>query len=220
MEPVLWDHHPTGRPRFWTAAAKFKGNIMPLTVGAPFFAAGLIEFSRSHRIQGWFAIWMLLCIAACLISLNWLGLAGNRSMKSNFYALHSRQFLKGGDEWFFTGFAWRGFVSLFDPHQDIGALAIGNGRILFFGELFQAEAPIAWVRKVRRKANPHSMLGYGGFLEIEFENQGKTDFWLIELRTERSLRACRRATRKLEGELQGFAAANRKVDSSRSQADS
>lgn len=177
----------TQTPKVWTLQRQIMGNLWPVLVSLPFTALGLwLIYQESNLLSRWLGLVVLGGIVAA-VSLNWLGCLDNARMKAEFLEAYRARVgsLKG--EKFFVGFAQPGFSSLLDPHQDIGFLSIDQDQIDFVGELFQVRLARKDCVSVSFRPNPHSLLGYGGWICIEGKQSGTPFRLQIEPREKSTL---------------------------------
>ncbi len=185
------------KAEFWNLRAKLVGNLLPLLLGAPFFIYGVILARQTHVLIGKDLIFLAIGVLLPTLFLNWLAMVGNKSIKTSFYARHSRAFHKPDAlDSFFCGMAWPEFSSLLDPHQDVGYLTLDKGEVHYFGEQFRFQIEIKDISSIRWKKNPHSFLGLGGFLAITWSDQGKTEVVFLESRNESNLLANKKKTKQ------------------------
>lgn len=196
---------------YWTHRAKWIGNILPLLIGVPFIVIGLIIGARSHSWRDGVLIWFGLGVLLPALTLNWLGLAGNQTLKSDFYARNSRAFARESDsDCLFFGVASSGFRSLLDPHEDIGFICLHENGFRFYGEKIRVEVSGAEIKGLGWKANPHSWLGLGGFALITYNQKGEDKTLLMESREKSSLLANKKLTHSVLDQLKSITEAAHK----------
>lgn len=154
-------------------------------VGVLFWAYGFLFF-----VAGWFGV-------------NWLGLWGNGGLRRQM-ELRYRASGEGedGERRWFVGFARPGKAGALDPHEDVGFLVLRSAEAVFFGSERRVEVPRGVLRVVRRRWNPHSALGLGGWVSLEGETgvvggAGQAVRLLVEPRERGSLWG----NRRLSGEM-------------------
>lgn len=187
--------HDKPKSHFWSHRAKWVGNIAPMAAGIPFFVIGFFLALKDHHFGIPSLTWLLLGVLTPAVALNWLALVGNEALKSDFYARHSRAFIHDSTEQsLFFGAATEGFKSWLDPHEDIGFLTLSDRSIHFYGEKLHFEIKGMDIKGLGWKANPHSLLGLGGFISLTWSQGHEIKTTYLESRDKKSLSANRKHT--------------------------
>ena len=178
----------------WTVQRKLLANLLPLLCGTPFLAAAVWLWVQG---LGWDAVGLAAAsLIVTAVSLNWLGLVGNSSMKR---ILAAR--LNPASGAVFVGFSGPGYVDILDPHEDLGFLQIDADSVGITGELTTVRLQRSREMGLSYEFNPHALLGLGRWLVI----QGKSDRGPVRIRVEPrelgSLRANRALGVKLKVQL-------------------
>jgi hypothetical protein len=181
----------------WNWRRQLLGNIGPLAVGFPFQALGIFIMWRSNLLLGSGLAWFLAGTILSATSLNWLGTYGGHDLQLQFDVWYQAKVTHLPQTKFFAGFATSKYSSLLDPHEDIGYLYLTPTHIGFLGEKYEFQIENSAITSVRGRFNPHSLLGLGGFIKIEFKVEGKNSSVLFEARSERTLLQNKREGRKL-----------------------
>ncbi len=180
------------------------GNLLPLLVAVPFIIYGGLRATAAHN---WFAIEAIvsfvLGLVAAYLGVNFFGLYANRKMRMEL----CRRFSKGdeSDLGWFVGVATPGYMNLWDPHEDIGFLKLSAEHLIFQGDSKKLEIPRNSVRRVSRKANPHSFLLLGGWIVIDGILDHKPIRLLLEPREKNNLLGNKRKSRHFLKEIQDWA---------------
>jgi hypothetical protein len=166
----------------WTLGRQLVGNLLPLVVGVPFLAFGLVQLA--HQGAELVAAASLAAFPAVTwLATNFLALVGNRSLKEE---LIRRTPGQGGQRWF-VGFSPPGRAGWLDPHSDVGFFVIHPDRVEFLGSETQVALKRAEVTMAQFRPNPHSWLGLGRWVSIEGTSLGRPVRLLIEPREKPTL---------------------------------
>lgn len=175
------------------------GNVVPALVAMPFVIGGCgLALGRpdAAAIGGGVVAFGLL---VGLLALNRFGLYENACMRSALGARFGRS--ASGT---FVGFATPTYRSALDPHEDVGFLEVGDDALVFIGESHTVRLPKTSIRRIGKRANPHSWVGLGGWLSIEATLEGHPARMLVEPRQADTLLGNKRIAKTLHRELQAW----------------
>lgn len=94
--------------------------------------------------------------------------------------------------------------SLSDPHEDVGFLYLLPDGLSFWGEKYQMEVPATSIQVIRKRANIHTWLGLGGWIELSGVEHGTPFRLWIEPRGSTIAFANNRRRKALLSEIQGW----------------
>ena len=177
---------PAGGKPILTSRHKLLGNLVPLAVMSGVGGLGVALMTRpSAAVAGWF----LLLVAPVLgwLTVNLFGLWANRQLRAEIELRLRIQRPRARAPKYFVGFARPSYHSVLDPHEDVGFLIFHEDRLEFFGGEFHLNLYVDDFLSVRRRANPHTLLGLGGWVSVEGTSEGKPVRMLLEPREHSSL---------------------------------
>ena len=105
----------------------------------------------------------------------------------------------------FVGFATPKYHGLLDAHEDVGYLQILPDRLVFLSEIRTIEFQHHEVRRVRYRANVHTMLLLGRWVSVEGESGGKPIRLLIEPRNHPTMLGNFRESKRLHRRIAEWA---------------
>lgn len=182
--------------RIWSLPRQLAGNFIPLALAFPFFFSGIVLLNRGDVGFAWLACGLSAWVG--IVAVNRLGYFQNSTMKREFNWRHQRELQVLQGTRYFAGVATSHYVSLLDPHEDIGFLYFDPAGIRFFGEEIRILIPFERVTSVKRAFNPHTLFLLGGFVEVQFLNEdGKPNLLKIELREEKTVSRNKKALNRL-----------------------
>lgn len=167
--------------RVWTTGPKIVANILPLigplVVGAMLamtfpkegFTARTVGLMLAFPVVGW-------------LSVNFLGLAGNRGVRRAMETRLDRFRPRSKIARMFVGFAGPRYRSALDPHEEIGWLLVSEEGLELVGDATTVQLSRSDVAAVGKLANAHSWLGLGGWVVVDAVVEGKAVRALLEPR--------------------------------------
>ncbi len=172
--------------RLWTPRRQALSNALPL--GA--LAGGLARSAWLYqhgvtRAEALVAAGFGLVLAWLAVGL--FGLIGNSALKREMGRRWHDAHPFDQSERYFVGCARPAYRSALDPHEDVGWLVLHDDRVEFFGSMLQLTMDKAQVAQVVRRANPHSWLGFGGWVSLEAQVKDKGLRLLVEPREAKTL---------------------------------
>lgn len=194
---------PRATAELWTTSRKMPGNLLPTLLSLPFLVLAVRSASSPNPFpqMWWYGLGF---IGVGWISLNLIGLIGNRKLKRTlelrFLANHPGDDRKRT----FVGFAKPSYKGLLDPHEDVGFLILGEEDAEFWGSRIEMAVPKEVLTTVRFRPNAHSLLGLGRWVSIE-GRQGESEVrLLVEPRERATLLGNRRYSKRLRSEIQAW----------------
>lgn len=191
------------KPSAWTPAVRLLGNVIPGICCIPFLVAGVLHFRPEKPLEGW-PIWFLGFVVVGWLSLATFGFWGNQDLKDAIGRKLNRSQPPSGEpvpRWF-VGMARPSYHSILDPHEDVGFLTIHVDELEFFGDELKLKLPWSTFNQVVKRANPHTLLGLGGWISLEGEGpDGNPIRLLIEPREHSFLPRNRGVRQRLLKEL-------------------
>lgn len=170
----------------WTRRRQVAANALPLV----FLFAGMGLAVVRYRDGA--ALFEALGVAAAGVVAAWVatGLFGlwangsiKREMGRRYHEVHG--FEKA--EKYFVGCARPAYRGALDPHEDVGWLVLHDDKVEFFGSYLSLEMDKTEVAQVVRRPNPHTWLGFGGWISLEGQVKGTSLRLLVEPREARTL---------------------------------
>lgn len=156
----------SGERRVWNLWRQLPGNLIPVVLVLPILWLAIQETSRNGL-----TVKTVLLAAAFFafgwLSVNFLGLIGNRGLKRKLDFRYRNEFPEDHSKRIFVGFSRPGKHGLLDPHEDLGWLVFQDSGLLFWGEKHQIELPWSVIQSVSKRRNIHSWIGLGGWVAIE-----------------------------------------------------
>jgi hypothetical protein len=157
------------------------GSVIPLIFTAPVLALGTRE-----AVEQGFTLTLLGYVALVMV-VGWVttslfGQVGSGGVKR--WMAHKLQDERPADpnpKWF-IGFATPDYRSMLDPHEDLGWLVLAEDEIDLIGTQLRLQIPRGALTQVTRKANPHTALGLGGWIAIDWEENGVVSQIFLEPR--------------------------------------
>lgn len=196
--------------RWWSGELKWMGNLVPMIFWLPLTAAGVLIGLVKHN----YLVGAYLVLAGQIIgwiAINNFGLWQNKALKRHLGKLFE---LRQGDfDGFriFVGLSRPGFKSLLDPHEDIGYLAIDGSHLFFVGEHFGFRVQASEIENIAFASSIHTLLGLGGWVELDLTHDGERKILYFEPREERTLWRNNRLRKKLVGRLLNWQTARRLI---------
>ena len=177
---------PAGGNPILTSRHKLLGNLVPLAVMSVVAGLGIALMSRPSATV---AAWFLLLVAPVLgwLTVNLYGLWANRQLRAEVELRLKIQRPRARATKYFVGFARPTYHSVLDPHEDVGFLIFHEDRLEFFGVEFHLNLYVEDFLSVRKRANPHTLLGLCGWISIEGTSEGRPVRMLLEPREHPSL---------------------------------
>lgn len=143
------------------------GNLVPGLLSFPFAATGLLLWRPEDPFRP-LPLGLLVAFPVFgWVSLALFGLWGNSSMRSELGQRFGRERGQATGPMFFVGLSNPGYRSLIDPHEDIALLIFGKDELEIYGEKERFFVPRESDLVFRLKANTHSWIGLGGWVQIE-----------------------------------------------------
>jgi|CXWL01.1.fsa_nt_gi hypothetical protein len=180
------------------------GNLLPFLIASPFAIYGIM---RALSAKNWFALEAIASFFAALfvayIAVNFLGLASNRKMRMELFRRYAK--IEDSDLGWFVGIATPGYISVWDPHEDIGFMKLAAEHLVFQGDSKKLEIPRNSIRRITKKANPHSYLLLGGWIAIDGILDHKPIRLLIEPREKDNMLGNKRKAKQTLKEIQAWA---------------
>lgn len=159
--------------------------------------------------------WLAGSLGVGWLAVNWLGLFGNRAMRTQLL----RRSLEAGeslaDERIFVGIASPTFKSALDAHQDVGFLFLEPSKLRFAGDHESIEIEKKSILNVGLQRNIHSWLGLGGWVTIDGILDGKRIRLNIEPRERDTLLGNRGLRKPLRDRLNKWIAAELSAEKTR-----
>lgn len=124
------------------------------------------------------------------MSLNCFGFYQNAKIRKELIELGAKGEL--------VGFVFDRPPSLLDAHAEVGMLHVGSKRISITTEDRTVECSFSEVTNIFERPNPHSFLGLGGWIQLDFKEGPPLK---IESRARDTMRASRSETKRLFHQL-------------------
>lgn len=192
--------------RIWSTSRKITANVVPSLLCLPLGAAGVLLY----RIEKPWAPLPLALLVACplllWIALNFLGLLGNEMMRGELARQLGRERGPLTEEVFFAGIARPKFTSALDPHEDVAFLILHPDALEVYGEQIKLSIPRGAITGIRRRPNVHSLVGLGGWVEVQYLSPDGPTALRIEPRVHHTLLKNQAERRQLQKKLEQWKA--------------
>lgn len=195
-------YHPVVATPVWSPQRKLLGNLVPALGWLPLVAGGLIVISLTNDLLG---LGLALVVAGNVVGwllLNQFGLYQNAAMRRELERMLERRGESLTGKSYFVGFATPRYTGLVDAHEDVGFLVVQPEQLRFVSETRTVPILRLEVRRIRFRANVHSVLGLGRWICVEGVSGGKEFRLLVEPRQHRTMLANMMASRTMLRELQ------------------
>ena len=170
------------KPTVWTTRRKVLGNLIPAIVWLIPTAYGLAVMASTRILLGPGLILLGVSTVLGWLALNSFGLFENLQMQKELeQILKNRKDTLASESWF-VGLTTPKYRGLLDAHEDVGFLEILPDRLSFTSETRRIEFLANEVRRVRFRANVHSLVILGRWVSVEGESAGKPIRMLLEPR--------------------------------------
>lgn len=172
-----------------------------MLICVPFGVGAILFFDPSRGLSGASLLCAILFPAVGWLSLNWLGLWGNESMRRQVTRLYERT--EPPPDWgrIWVGAARPAFRGVLDPHEEVGFLILRAEELEFFSETVRLKLPKSTLKAIRTGVNPHSLVGLGGWVVLVGEIDGQPILFRVEPRESPTLWGNVRQRRRLRDTL-------------------
>jgi hypothetical protein len=169
------------KPRIWTTRRKVLGNGIPFACGVAAVAIGYPSIGTWSFLPAWIITYM---------SLNAFGFFENAKIH--------RELTELGAKGELVGFVFDRPPSLLDAHAEVGMLQLSGKRLTVVTEDRAVEWLVSTITNVFERPNPHSFLGLGGWVQVDFVEGPSLK---LESRARNTMRASRAETKRLYNQL-------------------